>query len=92
MPQVPTITELGFPEIFGDSFVGFVVPVGTPKDIIAKLNHEIVTALATPELKERVTMLGDDIVGSTPEEFRRRIASEVATWAKIIHAANIRSQ
>ena len=91
MPQVPTITELGLPEIFGDSFVGFVVPVGTPKDIVAKLNHEIVTALATPELKERVTMLGDDIVGSTPEEFRRRIASEVATWAKIIHAANIRS-
>ncbi len=40
MPQVPTITEPGFPEIFGDSFVGFVVPVGTPKDIIATLNQK----------------------------------------------------
>jgi tripartite-type tricarboxylate transporter receptor subunit TctC len=92
LPQVPTMTESGYADIEGDSFVGFVVPAGTPKDVVALLNREIVTSLVTSDVKERLVMLGDDPVGSTPEEFGKRIKAEVATWGKVIRAANIRPQ
>jgi tripartite-type tricarboxylate transporter receptor subunit TctC len=91
LPDVPTLAESGYPDIEGDSFVGFVVPAGTPKDIIAVLNREIVASLATPEMKERQATLGNDIVGSTPEEFGQRIKAELALWARVIKAANIRA-
>jgi tripartite-type tricarboxylate transporter receptor subunit TctC len=91
LPQVPTVAESGYPDIEGDSFVGFVVPAGTPKDVIALLNREIVRGLGTPDMKERLAMLGDDVVASTPEEFATRIRAELSTWAKVIKAANIRA-
>jgi tripartite-type tricarboxylate transporter receptor subunit TctC len=91
LPDVPTMAESGYPDIEGDSFVGFVVPAGTPKDVIALLNREIVRSLASPEMKERQAALGNDIVASTPEEFGRRIKAELAFWARVIKAANIRA-
>jgi tripartite-type tricarboxylate transporter receptor subunit TctC len=91
LPQVPTMAEGGYPDIEGDSFVGFVVPAGTPKDVIALLNREIVRSLATPDMRERMTMLGDDVVASSAEEFGKRIRAELATWAKVIKAANIKA-
>jgi tripartite-type tricarboxylate transporter receptor subunit TctC len=91
LPQVPTMAESGHPDIEGDSFVGFVVPAGTREDVIALLNREIVRSLGTPEMKERLTMLGNDVVASTPEEFGQRIRAELPTWAKVIKAANIKA-
>jgi tripartite-type tricarboxylate transporter receptor subunit TctC len=91
LPDVPTMAECGYPDIEGDSFVGFVIPAGTPRDVIALLNREIVRSLATPEMKERQAALGNDIVASTPEEFGRRIKAELALWARVIKAANIRA-
>ena len=91
LPDVPTMIEGGYPDIAGDSFVGFVVPAGTPKDVIALLNREIVKSLATPEMKERQTALGNDVVASSPEEFGQRIRAELSTWAKVIKAANIKA-
>src|SRR5215469_12103927 len=84
LPGIPTMIEAGYPDIAGDSFVGFVVPAGTPKDVIALLNREIVKSLATPEMKERQTTLGNDVVASTPEEFGQRIRAELLIWAKVI--------
>ncbi len=92
MPDVPTMTEGGFPEIAGDNFVGFVAPAGTPKDIIGLLNREIVKTIAAADMRERLAMLGYEPVGSTPEEFGQRIQTEIVTWAKVIKAANIRPQ
>jgi tripartite-type tricarboxylate transporter receptor subunit TctC len=91
LPQVPTVAESGYPGIEGDSFVGFVVPAGTPKDVIALLNREIVRGLGTPDMRERLAKLGDDVVASTPEEFGMRIRAELSIWAKVIKAANIRA-
>jgi tripartite-type tricarboxylate transporter receptor subunit TctC len=90
LPQVPTVAESGYPDIEGDSFVGFVVPAGTPKDVTALLNREIVRSLRLPDMKERLAMLGNDVVASTPEEFAKRINAELSTWAKVVKAANIR--
>jgi tripartite-type tricarboxylate transporter receptor subunit TctC len=90
LPQVPTVAESGYLDIEGDSFVGFVVPAGTPKDVIALLSREIVRSLGTPDMKERLTTLGNDVVASTPEEFGMRIRADLPIWAKVIKAANIR--
>src|SRR5215813_5555543 len=90
VPLVPTVAESGYPDIEGDSFVGFVVPAGTPKDVIALLSRAIVRSLGTSDMKERLALLGDDVVASTPEEFGTRIRAELSTWAKVIKAANIR--
>jgi len=91
LPGVPTMIEGGYPDIAGDSFVGFVVPAGTPKEVVALLNLEIVKILATPEMKERQGALGNDVVASSPEEFGERIKAELSTWAKVIKAANIKA-
>jgi len=92
MPEVPTIAEGGYPDIKGDSWVGVLVPAGTPKDIVALLNREIVKILALPDLKERLVTLGCDAIASTPEEFAQRIKSEIEIWGKVIRAANIKVQ
>src|SRR5262245_56244909 len=92
MPEVPTIVEAGFPGINGDSWVGVLVPAGTPKDIIALLQREIAKALAAPDMKERLLALGCDAVGSTPEEFSARIRNEIPFWGDVIRAANIKTQ
>jgi len=92
MPEVPTIVEAGFPGINGDSWVGVLVPSGTPKEIIALLQREIAKVLALPDIKAKLIALGCDAVGSTPEEFSARIQSEIPFWGSVIRAANIKAQ
>jgi tripartite-type tricarboxylate transporter receptor subunit TctC len=90
--DVPTMTEAGYPDIEGDSWVGVLVPAGTPKDIVTLLHREIVKIIALPDMKERLTTIGFDTVASTPEEFGARIKVEIETWGKVIRAGNIKPQ
>lgn len=92
LPDVPTMGEAGYRDIEGDSWVGVLVPAGTPKEIITALHREIVKIMALPDMKERLPTLGFDAVASTPEEFAQRIEIELKTWAKVIRAANIKVQ
>ncbi len=92
LPDVPTMAEAGYPEIEGDSWVGVLVPAGTPKDIISLLHREIVRIIALPDMKARLGELGYDPIGSTPEEFATRIKVEIENWAKVIRAANIKAE
>jgi tripartite-type tricarboxylate transporter receptor subunit TctC len=92
LPEVQTFAEAGFPEIESDSWVGIMVPAGTPRDIVALLHHESSKILAQPDMKERLATLGYDVVASTPEEFSARIKVEIAMWAKVIRAANIKPE
>jgi tripartite-type tricarboxylate transporter receptor subunit TctC len=91
-PDVPTMTEAGYPQIEGDSWVGILVPAGTPAEIIAVLSRESSKILEQPDMKERLSALGYDLVASTPKEFATRIAAEIELWAKVIRAANIKQQ
>jgi len=91
-PDVPTTAEAGYPEIQGDSWVGVLVPAGTPNEIIGALRREIVRIIALPDVRERLPALGFEIVGSTPEEFTTRIKVEIETWGKVIRAANIKPE
>jgi len=92
LPDVPTMAEAGYPQIEGDSWVGVLVPAGTPKDIVALLNREIAKIIATPDMQARLTELSYEPVASSPEEFARRIKTEIATWAGVIRAAHIKPE
>ena len=89
-PEIPTTAEAGYPDILGDSWVGVLVPAGTPNEIIDLLHREMVTILALPDVKERLPSLGFEVVASTPGEFATQIKAEIESWAKVIRAANIK--
>jgi tripartite-type tricarboxylate transporter receptor subunit TctC len=86
------MTEAGYPDIQGDSWVGVLIPAGTPKEIGMLLHREIIKIVALPDMKERLSMIGFDVVASTPEEFAMRIKAEIETWGKVIRAGNIKPQ
>jgi tripartite-type tricarboxylate transporter receptor subunit TctC len=92
LADVPTTAEAGYPEIQGDSWVGLLVPAGTPREIIDALQREITRIIALPDVKERLPTLGFEAVGSTPEEFAARIKVETEIWGKVIRAANIKPE
>src|SRR5262249_30148972 len=91
LPDLPTMGEAGYPNIEGDSWVGVLVPSGTPKDIIASLHREIAKILALPDMKDQLETLDYDLVADTPEELAHRIQVEIETWRKVIRAAGIKA-
>jgi tripartite-type tricarboxylate transporter receptor subunit TctC len=90
LPEAPTLTESGYPGINGDSWVGLLVPAGTPREIIALLQRETAKGLAVPEVRDRLLALGCDPVGGTPEKFAERIKRELPMWNKVITTAGIK--
>src|SRR5207344_666107 len=84
LPDVPTIAESGLPGFEASSWFGVLAPAGTPPAIIAKLNAEIAKWLATPEAKEKLTALGGNAAGGSPEDFANHIQMETAKWAKVV--------
>ena len=92
LPDVPTMTEAGYPDIAGDSWIGVLVPARTPKEIVTVLHREIAKIIALPDMKQRLATLGFEPVVSTPEEFAKQIGTEIETWGKVIRAANIKAQ
>jgi tripartite-type tricarboxylate transporter receptor subunit TctC len=92
MPEAPTIAAAGFPGMEGVGWVGVLVPAGTPKDIVALLNKQINATLVLPDLKEKFSAAGLDIIGGTPEEFAGIMRSEGERWAKVIKAANVKAK
>ena len=92
LPDVPTMTEAGFPEVEGESWFTMVVSAGTPKDVIALLHREIVRAIARPDMKERLATLGYAPLATTPAEAAAQFSTEMAKWTKVIRAAGIKAQ
>jgi len=91
LPDVPTFAESGLPGFEATVWWGVLAPAATPKDVIARLNGEIVRALRAPEVKERFTTLGAEATGSTPEQFGEFLKSETAKWANVIKTSGIRA-
>lgn len=87
--EVPTFAESGLPGYDASSWNGIVVPVGTPKFIVDKLNVEIVRIMHMPAVVDRLAPDGTLAIGGTPEEFAAFIKSEQVKWSKVVREANI---
>ena len=91
-PQIPTVDESGFPGFEFVSWYGLWGPKDLPADITAKLQMNIAKILAQPDVKQRLSVLGFDAIGSTPDYFAKFIDGEMAKYGKIIHDANIKAE
>jgi tripartite-type tricarboxylate transporter receptor subunit TctC len=92
LPDVPSMTEAGYPDIDGQGWLAFIVPAGTPKEITTLLHREIVKIITLPDIQERFAALGFETVGNTPEQAAALFKTESARWGKVIRQAAIRAQ
>ncbi len=83
-PDIPTMAEAGLPGYASDTWYGILVPAGTPKEVIGALHAAAAKAINTTAVRERLTKLGAEPVGNSPEEFRRLLEKEQQLWAKVV--------
>ena len=90
-PEVPTLDESGVPGYDVNVWFGVLTVAGTPREIVQRLNTDVVRILTSAEVKERFAKIGVDVVAGTPEQFGQFLKSEVARWAKVVHDAGIKA-
>lgn len=91
-PEVPTIAEAGGPAIEGSTWVLFLAPSATPRDIVNRLSAETAKAINSPELRARFEALGIESVGNSPEQAAKFLDEEIVKWAKVIIAAGVKPE
>jgi tripartite-type tricarboxylate transporter receptor subunit TctC len=89
LPETPTVAEGGVPSFESIAWYGVVVPAGTPKDIIAKLNAEMTRILNLADIRQRLGEMGSGPVAGTPDQFGALIKSEIVKWGKVVKQANV---
>ena len=92
MPELPTISEAALKGYDAATWGGILAPAGTPKDVVAKLNVAVNAALQAEDVKARLTGVGVQIQGGTPEQFGKVIQTEVDKWAKLVKEAGIKPE
>jgi tripartite-type tricarboxylate transporter receptor subunit TctC len=90
-PEIPTVAEAGFPGYEAGQCFGLLAPASTPPQFIGKLNAETLQVLRIPEVVQAIGKQGYDALGGTPAEFESYLKSEIAKWAKVVRAADLRS-
>ena len=90
-PEVPSVDEAGVPGYDVGVWFGVLTVAGTPREIVQRLNTEMVRILASPEVKERFGRMGVEVVAGTPDHFSQFLRSEVARWARVVQDANIKA-
>ena len=91
LPDVPTLNEMGVPDMDVSIWTGFVAPAATPMPIVRRLQQEVARVVCLPDIKERLNGMGLDPVGNTSEEFAKIIAADIARWTAVAKAANIKA-
>ena len=91
-PDIPTLAESGYPDFEASSWFGLLGPADMPRDIVIKLQAEIVRILKIPDIREKLSQQGADPVGNTPEEFAAYIRAETAKWAKVVKASGAKAE
>ena len=87
--DLPTVAEAALPGYDAGVWYAFLAPAGTPRDIVTKLNAEILRAVSHPEVKGVLERSAIVPVGSTPEELSKFMKAEITKWAKVVKDANI---
>jgi tripartite-type tricarboxylate transporter receptor subunit TctC len=88
-PDVPTLAESGMPGFEVGAWQGVMVPTGTPQAVVDKLNAEIVKALNSPDVRQRLALQGAEPLGSTPQEYGAYVKKELARWAGVVKATGV---
>ena len=90
LPEIPTVAESGVPGFDVTVWFAVLAPAATPRDIVNRLNTEVVKAINTSDMRQRLAQQGADPIGNTPEEFSAVIKRDLAGWAKVVKDANIK--
>ncbi len=89
MPQVPTIAESGYPGFSTGSWYGLLAPAATPSAVIERISQAAHKSVMTPDVRDRMSGDGAEPIGSTPAEFQRHLATEIAKWRKVVNAIGL---
>ena len=92
VPEIPTVAEAGVTGFDAATWFGLFAPTGTPPAVIAKLNREVATILAQPELAQRLSAQGSEPRASTPAGLADYMRNESARWRKVIASAGIKAE
>jgi tripartite-type tricarboxylate transporter receptor subunit TctC len=90
LPDVPTMLEQGFPDFVTDNMNGIFLPAGATPALVRRLHADVLRALQTPEVRERLLLQGLEPVGNTPDEFAAYVKQQIAQWTKVIRQAGIK--
>ena len=91
LPDIPTAAESGMPEYAVDTWYGVLAPAGTPRELVARLNAELVKMTQSKEMRERLGGMGIEPLSSTPEQFGEFLRAEVARWGRIIRESGAKA-
>jgi tripartite-type tricarboxylate transporter receptor subunit TctC len=91
-PDVPTLAELGYPNVEADLWYGMLAPAGTPRDIVARVNADMTKALALPEVRSALAAQGMEVAPSSPEDMAALMRSDAARWAGVVKQAGIKAE
>jgi tripartite-type tricarboxylate transporter receptor subunit TctC len=92
LPAVPTTADAGYAGYEVGSWFGIAAPANTAREIVTKLNQTLVTAVTSPDLRERLLAQGAEPIANSPEEFLALLRDEIARWAKVARGAGIRPE
>lgn len=84
LPDVPTVAEAGVPGYEAGAWYGFLVPTGTPKDAISRLESETIKVLKLADVKDKLAVTGMDAIGTSADEFGKFLRTEIEKWGKVV--------
>jgi tripartite-type tricarboxylate transporter receptor subunit TctC len=90
--EVPTVAEAGGPPIESSTWVMFLAPANTPREIVSRIQQEAAKAVGSPEVRERFAQLGIEPVGGSSEQAAKFLAEEIAKWSKVITTAGVKAE
>jgi tripartite-type tricarboxylate transporter receptor subunit TctC len=92
MPEIPTTAEAGFPSLAADNSYALFAPAGTPAPILARLHDATVAALALPEVREKLSEQGAEVIGNSPAELAAYVAAEIPKWTALARQAGVKPE
>lgn len=92
LPDVPTFAEAGVPDVHVTNWYSVMSVGGTPKPVLKRLHDELMRAIASPDMREKLAAGALEPAPNTPEEFRRMVAAELGRWAQVMKDAGIRQE
>jgi tripartite-type tricarboxylate transporter receptor subunit TctC len=90
VPDLPTVGEAGLPGFTSDAYFGVFVPAATPREIVDRLNRELVKAVTSADVREQLARLGAEPVGGAPAALAAAVKADTEKWARVIRQANVR--